>query len=273
MAIITISRGTFSGGNALAERLADRLGYPKLGREDAILEATKNYGISVDKLTAAVKNPPSIWQQAIGPRIAYLKCLTATILEHAQDGNLVYHGYAGHLLLTGISHLFRVRVIADMEFRIQAAMKQMNFKREEAIDYIGKVDKERSRWTYFLYGLEWQDPSLYDLVVNIEHMTLDDACEIIGCRIKLDDFKRTPESQKSFEDSLLSSRVWASLAKDGRTRIASIQVIADSVTGVVTLRGSLGSKKTLEAIVETAGQVKGVKSVINQLGLGTDWYW
>ncbi len=74
MAIVTISRGTFSGGNALAERLAERLGYPKLGREDAIIEATKDYGISVDKLTAAVKNPPSIWQQAVGPRIAYLKC-------------------------------------------------------------------------------------------------------------------------------------------------------------------------------------------------------
>ena len=39
MAIITISRGTFSGGNALAERLADRLGVLlKSGREDAILE-------------------------------------------------------------------------------------------------------------------------------------------------------------------------------------------------------------------------------------------
>ncbi len=95
MAIITISRGTFSGGNALAEQLANRLGYPRLGREEAIEEATKEYGISMEKLTSAVKNPPSIWQHAIGPRIAYLKCLTASILEHAKDGNLVYHGYAG----------------------------------------------------------------------------------------------------------------------------------------------------------------------------------
>ncbi len=175
------------------------------------------------------------------------------------------------MLLVGISNLLRVRVIADKEFRIKAAMKQMNFKRIEAIDYIEKVDKERSRWTYFLYGLEWADPALYDMVLNIEHMTIDDACEVITCRINLADFKPTPESQKTFEDSLLSSRVWASLAKNERTRIASIQVTADS--GTVTLKGSLGSQKTLDTILQMAKQTKGVKSVINEMGIGTDWYW
>jgi osmotically-inducible protein OsmY len=271
MAIITISRGTFSGGNALAEQLADRLGYPRLGREESILEATKEYGVSMEKLTAAVKNPPSIWQQAVGPRIVYLKCLTASILGHVKDGNLVYHGYVGHILLTGITPLLRVRIIADMEFRIKAAMKQMNLKRIEAIDYIEKVDKERSRWTYFLYGLEWQDPALYDMILNLEHMTIDDASEVISCRIHLDDFKPTPEAQKTYEDALLGSRVWASLAKDDRTRVASIQVSADS--GVVTLAGSAGSQKTLDAILQTAKRVQGVKSIVNQLGIGKGWYW
>ncbi len=271
MAIITISRGTFSGGNALAECLACRLDYPRLGREEAILEAEKECGISVDKLTAALKNPPSIWQQTVGPRIAYLKCVTAAIMEHAKDGNLVYHGYAGHLLLSGISNLLRIRVIAGMEFRIQSAMKRMNLGRNEAAEYIEKVDKERSRWTYFLYGLEWQDPVLYDWVLNLEHISIEDACDVIAYRINLDDFKTTPESQKAFEDALLGSRVWASLAKDDRTRVASIQVKADS--GIVTLSGSLGSQKTLDAILQIANQVPGVKSIVNQMGVGSDWYW
>ncbi|MBA4393025.1 MAG: hypothetical protein C0407_05685 [Desulfobacca sp.] len=271
MAIITISRGTFSGGNALAECLSDRLGYPRLGREEAIAEAEKEYGISMDKLTAAVKNPPSIWQQTIGPRVAYLKCLTAAIMTHAEGGDLVYHGYAGHLLLSGVPQLLRIRVIAGLEFRIGLAMKQMNFTRNEAADYIEKVDKERSRWTYFLYGLEWEDPILYDWVLNLETISIANACELVVGRIKLDDFKSTPESQKAFEDALLSSRVWATLAKDERTRVASIQVTADA--GVVTLSGSLGSQKTLETILQIAGQVTGVKSTINHMGIGTDWYW
>lgn len=271
MAIITISRGTFSGGNALAECLAERLDYPRLGREEAIAEAEKEYGISIDKLTSALKNPPSVWQQTVGPRIAYLKCLTAAIMEHAKDGNLVYHGYAGHLLLTGIPHLLRIRVIAWMDLRIRLARQRENFTETEAIEYIEKVDKERSKWTYFLYGLEWQDPVLYDWILNLDHLSIENACEIIAHRIKLDDFKATPGSQKAFEDVLLSSRVWATFAKNERSRIASIQVSADS--GIVTLSGSLGSQKTLETIIETAKGVSGVKTVINQMGIGTDWYW
>lgn len=271
MAIITISRGTFSGGNALAECLAERLDYPRLGREEAIVEAEKECGVSVEKLTAALKDPPSIWQQTAGPRLAYLKCLTAAILEHAKDGNLVYHGYGGHLLLSGLSNLLRIRVIAGLESRIQTAMKRMNLTRDEAVEYIEKVDKDRSRWTYFLYGLEWQDPVLYDWVLNLDHISIEHACDIIVYRIGRDDFKTTPASQKAFEDALLASRVWGSLAKDARTRVASVQVNADS--GIVTLSGSLGSQKTIDAILQTANQVPGVKSTVNQMGIGTDWYW
>lgn len=271
MAIITISRGTFSGGNALAECLAERLDYPRLGREEAILEAEKECGVSVDKLTAALKDPPSIWQQTAGPRLAYLKCVTAAIMEHAKDGNLVYHGYAGHLLLSGLSNVLRIRVIAGIEFRIQTAMNRMNLNRDVAAEYIEKVDKERSKWTYFLYGLEWQDPVLYDWVLNLEHTSIETACDVIAYRISRDDFKTTPDSQKAFEDALLASRVWASLAKDARTRVASIQVNADA--GMVTLSGSLGSQKTIDAILQTAKRVQGVKSIVNQMGIGTDWYW
>jgi len=43
-----------------------------------------------------------------------VKCVTAVLLDHARQGNLIYHGHVGHLLLSGISHVLRVRVIADM---------------------------------------------------------------------------------------------------------------------------------------------------------------
>ncbi len=171
MAIITISRGTFSGGKAVAEILAQRLGYPCVSRE-IILDAAKQYGISEQKLTAAINEPPSFWQQVPEKRIAYLSFVTAALLERAKEGNLVYHGHAGHLLLSGISHTIRARVIADTEFRIKAAMEQRDLTREEAIVAIDKVDKERVKWTRFLYGVEWQDPSLYDVVLNLEHMTV-----------------------------------------------------------------------------------------------------
>ena len=83
MAMISISRGTFSGGKILAERLAGRLGYPCLGREEVLMEAGIEYGVSERELTEAVNQPPPFWQQVPGRRVAYLMCLTATLLKHA----------------------------------------------------------------------------------------------------------------------------------------------------------------------------------------------
>jgi cytidylate kinase len=271
MAIISISRGTFSGGKTLAESVAKRLGSPCLGREEVLLEAGKEYGISEKELTQAVDQPPPFWQQVPGRRVAYLMCLTATLLKHAQTASLVYHGHAGHLLLSGISHVLRVRVIADMEYRIKAAMERMNLKRDEAIAYIDRVDKERVKWTRFLYGIEWTDPSQYDAVLNLERMNIEGASLAIASMAQLDDFKVTPQSQKAFDDLKVTSGVWAALVKDERTRSAWVQVVANN--GVVTITGKASAAKVVDAIPVVAGQVSGVKEVKNEVGIGSDWYW
>jgi len=271
MAMISISRGTFSGGKTLAERVAERLGYPCLGREEVLIEAGKEYGVSERELTEAVNQPPPFWQQVPGRRVAYLMCLTATLLKHAQEGNLVYHGHAGHFLLAGISHVLRVRVIADMEYRIKAAMERMNIKRDEAIVYIDRVDKERIKWSRFLYGIEWGDPSQYDAVLNLERMSMEGASLAIASMAQLDDFKVTTQSQKATEDLKVTSGVWAALVKDERTRAASVQVVAKN--GVVTVTGKAAAGKVVDAIPAVAAQVSGVKEVRNEVGIGSDWYW
>jgi len=271
MAIISISRGTFSGGKILAERVARRLGYPCLGREEVLVEAGKEYGISERELTEAINQPPPFWQQVPGRRVAYLMCLTAALLKRSQGGNLVYHGHAGHFLVSGISHLLRVRVIADLEFRIKAAMERMNLKRDEAIVYIDRVDRERIRWTRFLYGIEWGDPSQYDVVLNLERMSMDGASLAIVSMAQLEDFKVTPQSEKAFEDLKVTSGVWAALVRDERTKAASVQVVANN--GVVTITGKTSTGKVVDAIPVVAGQVPGVKEVKNEVGIGSDWYW
>lgn len=271
MTIITISRGTFSGGKALAEGIAERCAYPCRSREEILAEASKEFGISEDKLTVAITEPPPFWQEVPGKRLAYLKCVTATLLKYTKGGNLVYHGHAGHFLLGDISHVLRVRVIADMEFRIRAAMEREKLGRDEATHYINRVDKERNKWTQFLYGVEWQDASLYDVVVNLERMGIEGACQMLLGMIALDAFKPTPESIKALEDLTLSSRVWAALVKDQRTQGAHISVKADR--GNVTITGSVGSGSAMDAIPLVAQQVEGVSQVKSEVGIGSDWYW
>lgn len=271
MAIVTISRGTFSGGKILAECLGEQLRYPVLSREEALAEASRTYGISEAEVETALGEPPHFWQQVPGKRIAYLKCFTAVLLQRAESGNLIYHGNAGHLLIGGISHVLRVRVIAGMEFRIRAAMEQMNCSREAAIAYIDKVDKKRRKWTQFLYGVEWEDPSLYDAVLNLERMGIESACMTISRMVELGDFRVTPGSHQSQEDLLLASKVWIALAKDEHTNSALVKVAADR--GTVTVIGKAGSGKVIDAVPAVASRVAGVKEVVTEVGVGSDWYW
>lgn len=271
MAIITISRGSFAGGNALAQCLAQRLGFPALSREQLLQQTARDFGISEKELSGALDATPPFWQQMPGKRLAYVKAVTAVLLEHVRAGKLIYHGYVGHLLLSGIDTVLRVRLIADMEYRIRAAMDAMKLSREAAIAHIQKMDKARSSWARFLYGVDWEDPSQYDLVLHIGRVTVEGACKTVTMMSELEEFAPSAESQKRLEDLSLSCRVWAALAKDKQTRSAAINVTADA--GQIVLAGAVGSNKSIEQISQIAAGVEGVKDVRSELTVGADWYW
>ena len=62
MAIITISRGSYSKGKEVAEKVAARLGYQCLSRE-VILDASDRYHIPEIKLIKAIHDAPSILER------------------------------------------------------------------------------------------------------------------------------------------------------------------------------------------------------------------
>lgn len=258
MSIIAVSRGTFSGGEALAKGVAERLGYGCVSRE-VIHEAAERYGFAVEELVAAMDKRPPLWERLAGKRTAYLICMRAALCDRALKGQLVYHGYLGHLLLPGITHVLRVRVIADMEFRIRAAMQQQQLARKEAVAYIEKVDKERRQWTRFLFDVAWDDPNLYDIVLNLSHVSLAAACETVVRLAALSEFMPTSASMKAMQDLALGSRVAAACARDPRTRDTTLEVTADD--GIVTVTGTTQSPVVVETVSLVARQVEGVRDV------------
>ena len=271
MAIITISRGSFAGGKAIAERLGERLDYPVLGREEVLQSAAREYGINESELTTALNESPSFWRQVPGKRIAFVKCVTAALLDHAKDGNLIYHGNVGHLLLEGIDHVLRVRVIADLEFRVAAAMEKRGLPRNKAEAYILSVDQDRKRWVQLLYGIDWESPSHYSVILNLSQIGVDGAVDTIAGMTQLDGLQPTAESGKRYADLLLECRVWAALAREPKTRSSGIDVTADD--GAIRIVGSVRTGEAGSLVPEIAQTVEGVKSVQCEAGVGTDWYW
>ena len=258
MTIITISRGTFSGGEALATAVAERLRYRCVSRE-VLLEAAWGYGVPVDKLAAAMEKRPPLWERLIGKRTAYFTFVRAALCDQALEGRLVYHGYAGHMVLPGVSHALRVRAIADMEYRIRAAMRHQGLARKDAVAYIDRVDKERRQWTRSVFDVEWDDPALYDVVLNLSRMSVATACETVVRLTEREEFQPTAASMKALRDLVLGNRVAAMFARDERTRGTDLEVTADD--GNVSVTGTTQSPALLEAVVAVAREVDGVKDV------------
>jgi cytidylate kinase len=262
MPIITISRGTFSGGRALAGCLARRLGYPCISRE-VLAEAAARYEVPGVDLDAALATAPSVFDRLGRDRDRYLCYIRAVLCQHARAGDLVYHGHAGHHLLAGIRHVIRARVVADIGSRVRAAMQEMNMTSRQAELHIRKVDAERRKWTRFLYGVAWEDPFNYDVVLNLEHAGIDGACEVLAGMARLEMFQATEESRAALDDLALSSSVAAALGRDERTRNAKFRVQARG--GFVTIEGIVGLTDVADAVNDVVGSIEGVTGLANNV--------
>jgi len=260
MSIITISRGTLSGGQRLAKCLAMNLGYQIISRE-VLTEAAQQYGVSEESLARGLEQPPSFWDRFRIDRQIYLTVIRATLCHLVRENNVVYHGNAGHLLLQGVDHVLRVRVIAPLPFRIKAATEAHGFDEKEAEAYIRKKDEERVMWTRFLYGVEWRDPALYDVVLNLEKVTAEMACHMIVCMLERPEFQMTPESLRQLEDLYLASHVRARLFLNSKIGAAAAKIDVTATGGIVHLAGVLPSEIFRQEALATAHSLPEVKDV------------
>jgi cytidylate kinase len=270
MTVITISRFTMSGGEALAKCLSERLGIQAVSRE-VITEVANQFGISESLLRGQLEKAKGM---VLGPspeRRLYLAALQLALAEKAQQGPFVYHGHAGHLLLKGLPQILKVGIVAPLQFRAQRLMKQENLSLEEAVKSIKQMDQSRIKWVRFLYGVDWLNPSLYDLVINIAYISLETACELILFALKQEPFQEKPDHKDLIKDYVLASRVKVQLAAHERTR--GLEVELESEKGVVKITGRIltggvfhsGKQTTRNDLIEAAQKVSGVQRVLVDL--------
>ncbi len=251
MSIITISRGSYSRGKEVAEKLAQALGYECISR-DVLLEASEKFNIPEIKLIRAVHDAPSVFERFTYGKERYVAYIKAALLKRVQKDNVVYHGLAGHFFLQEIPHVLKARIIADLEDRVQEEMRRENLSADEARAIIKKDDEERRRWSLSLYGIDTWDTKLYDLVIHIKAraFTVNDAVNLILCAVKLPCFQTTPESQEVLDDLTLAAQVQAALVEDFPT----VQVDAHGGEVFVSIKGSLAEKQ------EVTGRIRRLAS-------------
>jgi cytidylate kinase len=201
-------------------------------------------------------------------RRIYVSAVQSALAERALQGDFIYHGLAGHFLLLEVPNVLKIRLVAPLAYRVKSVMEKKSFTEQEAIKYIEKVDEKRKQWTRFLYDVDWTDPMLYDMVINLDRVTLDTASGLILYALNQPEFKDSPEKQQAVRDFALSCQAKARLALDERTR--GVEVTVEAKEGNVLVRGRVfttsalvatGMQSTKAHIHEVVKGIPGVKEL------------
>jgi Cytidylate kinase-like family len=259
MAIVIISSTSAALRKEVSGNLAGKLRYPCLGREELVDQATEA-GIPVGKLEMSVIKSPAQSEGLARLKERYLAFITAKICERAGEGNLVYHGRGGHLLLPNVSHVFRARLVPNREYQIQTNMLKLRMDRPKAEKYEQQVNEDIERWVHVIHNQDMDDPKQYDLVLNLENMSIANAASALCSMVDLPDFRPTPASLATMANYCLSARARMELALDERTAWADFTVSANE--GVITVTYMPRQAQVARFIPEVLAGLAGVKEVL-----------
>lgn len=266
MHFITFSRMLGSGGTEIAKRVAEALGYAFVDTE-TIDNKAREMGL-LESVEQADEKAPTFFQRFFSHKPAInLDRLNSVIYELAEQGDSVFIGRGGQILLKSFTCALHVRVIASLEKRIQNLMER-NYPKDVAIKAIDRSDHERSGFVKFAFGKNWEDPHQYDTILNMDKLDVDTAVEAVLAIARSGAIKSCSlDSLDTLKKLALENRVEAALVESGLTtgQITTVNVSVDE-PGVVRLTGIVEdteSKKRAEEIVKAVAGVTAVEDQIH----------
>ena len=259
MPIVLVSSSPHGLGRELVQSLAEKTGWPLFSR-DQVVEKVHETGIKLSRLETSIIKSPVFNEKLARERDLYLALATKTISETAIDGNLIYYGRAGHLLFPGITGLLRVGLGSGLGTRIERAMTQLNLAQEKAREYIEKLDEDIEKWSRYVHRETSQNPMAYDLFINLEHMSLENASSILYETTILPDFQLTAESQSKMDEKCLAADAKIHLANNPET--SGMELGVRAVNGVVTITYLPRQEVSTDSICQVLKGVKGCRESI-----------
>jgi cytidylate kinase len=183
--VITISREPGSGGSAIARRLAEDLKMDLIGAqiiqkiaESADTTAKLSESLDEKELTRRDHWLSSLFEIRHLWEDVYLFHLTKVITTIGRQGNFVIVGRGSQYILPP-EDTFRLRLIADMETKIQNVMRDFGSSSKEAEEYINKTHEARRSYLRKYFNVDWTNPEDYDMIINTGKLGVDGSVEAV----------------------------------------------------------------------------------------------
>jgi len=261
MGIITISRGSYTMGKEIARKLSEKLGYECISRE-ILLKASEDFNVPEVKIFQAIQDAPSVLDRLKHGKKKYVAFIREAFLEHIQKDNVVYHGFAGHYFTKGLPNILKVRITANIDYRINIVMRRDNVSNEKAREILNKIDDERGKWSTYLYGIDTRSAELYDIVLHIDCLGVNGTADILYNLAKRPCFQTTPESQKKLKDMLVAAKAYSAIVDKYPEAIVKCK----NGSVLISVESSLSVEENLsrnfENLIKDIDGVKEVKTFV-----------
>ncbi|MBU1247836.1 MAG: cytidylate kinase-like family protein [Proteobacteria bacterium] len=253
MSIITVSRDSYSHGAEIAKKVAQELGYECIGSDSVVQSVQDKLNEPFGLLKSSIEVNKTISAVASRKDMAYYR---SAFYDTMLSDNVVYHGLAGHLFLSEIPNVIKVRLVADMEDRVSEMVRRIKISPEEAQRRIRIEDAKRHELDSSL-GTATDENSSFDMSVNLHNMDVDRAAQIIVDAARILKTESAESMQSVLSDLALASHIEIALldkfsdvranVRDGR---AYIQVEASIVQEEAAARMAMRILADIEGIQE-----------------------
>lgn len=264
MPLVAMTREMGSLGKDVAAQLSQRLGKRVIHHEIIGMLADK-MRLRKSHVVRFLEGKAGIWERMTTDSTSLAIFTADETLKLVEDGEVaVLRGWGAAHLLRSVPHVVRVRVCAPFETRVQRMMQRLNTEDRGLVESEIRLSEEaHAAITRRHFGLEWQEPEHYDVVLNTERVPIDRCVDEIAQLISERRFQETAESVQMFADLALQTHVRAALRIDPRT--SKMIVLVTAAEGRVTLSGVLEPGLEERDAVEVAQRVGGVSEVDSTL--------
>jgi cytidylate kinase len=185
------------------------------------------------------------------------------VYDFAQGGNAVLRGWGATMLLRPVSHVVTARVTRPFGQRVDWLVENLGIDRDAAEDEVRRSDHAHASRMHAQFGVTWGDPQLYDLVINMERVSIDSAVAQLLDLAARPEFQPTAASQAKLEGLALAAKVRAALKGNAATEQTNVGI--DAEQGKVTLTGLVLDDAELKETQRVAEAVAGAGKVDNRL--------
>lgn len=186
------------------------------------------------------------------------------VFDLAVKGNVLIRGWGATLLLRSVPHIPCIRVCAPLELRVKRLMERLETDDEDLARHEIEVDDAaRAGRMGEHFNVTWGDPTLYDLTLNTERVSIAACVDEVVALAKSPEFQETARSRQLVADLALQAKALAALKADPRT--AGIEIALDVKDARVRARGIVVDDREKSLVEEVLKSLPGAKGLDDEL--------